>query len=497
MSTVFVTRHPGTRDWLARHGHSVDRTVDELTAADIAALSPGDTVIGTLPVALAAAVCARGARYLNLVIPSVPRELRGQELDADRLEQLGTRIEAFEVWPGAVAAGGTAQVQVCIVSDQLQPSLIAALQSPRPRRVYALASERMHPGAERLRDLLEAEGVDCEIVPGLPENVAAIDHWARALAQTLRRVHPGETLALNATGGTKLMSLALVDAFRRWLPDADIIYTDTARGQQVSVTQRSESPLASVLDLAQHLGASGAYLIDEASDDAGWQPRVEARAGLIRGYVQRAGKLGAFFTQINAMANKALDRSEPPQLIAPEQRFKQPLRPPVLHAAEMARDAGLIELDGDHQTIRFTSAEAASFLRGGWLEEYAWLSAREAGIEHIGCNVHVEWEADTRTAPDNELDLVLVHGNRMLVAECKTGRFGRDSDTGVEQTVLNKLDALSRHTAGSLGKTLLLSAWRLSDAAHARAGHYKIDVLDGDGLKQLGRVLAQWRDKTG
>lgn len=100
MSTVFVTRHPGARDWLARHGHSVDRTVDELTAADIAALSPGDTIIGTLPVALAAAVCARGARYFNLVIPSVPRELRGQELDADMLEQLGTRIEAFDIRAG-------------------------------------------------------------------------------------------------------------------------------------------------------------------------------------------------------------------------------------------------------------------------------------------------------------------------------------------------------------------------------------------------------------
>ncbi len=497
MSTLFVTRHPGARDWLARRGHVVDRISDELTDADLAALAPGDTVIGTLPVALAAAVCARGARYLNLVIPAVPRELRGQELDADTLTRLGARIEAFEVWPGAVTAGGAAQVQVCIVSDQLLPNLILALQAPRPQRVYALSSTRMRAGAERLRDLLEAEGVGCEIVADLPEGIGDFDRWARVLAQTLRRVHPGVGVVLNATGGTKLMSLALVDAFRRWLPDAEIVYTDTARGRQVSVTQRSESPLASVLDLPLHLGAGGAYLIDAASGDAGWQARVEARAGLSRWYVQHAGRLGAFFTQINAMASAALDDQTPPQLVAPGQCFRQPLRPPVLRAAEMARDAGLIELDGDGQTLRFTCAEAAGFLRGGWLEEFAWLCARDAGIEHIGCNVHVEWETGARAAPDNELDLVLVHGNRMLVAECKTGRFGRDTDAGVEQAVLNKLDALSRHVAGSLGHTLLLSAWRLSDAARTRAGNYRITVLDGDGLGRLGAVLAAWRDQAG
>lgn len=494
MSTLFVTRHAGARDWLARRGHAVDRITDELTDADLATLGPGDIVIGTLPVALAAAVCARGAQYLNLVIPAVPRELRGQELDADMLTRLGARIEAFEVWPAAEGAVTVwaARIQVCIVSDQLLPNLIAALQAPRPQRVYALASERMHSGAERLRELLEAEGVDCEIVPGLPDDIAALDRWARALAQTLLHAHPGEPVALNATGGTKLMSLALVDAFRRWLPQADIVYTDTARGRLVSVTQRRETPLASVLDLPTHLGAGGAYLIAAASDVGDWRAQVTGRADLSHWYARFAGRLGGFFTQINAMANAALDGQQPPQLVAPEQRFRQPLRQPVLGAAERARDAGLLELDADHQTVRFTSAEAAVYLRGGWLEEYAWLCADGAGIEHAGCNLHVEWDAGTRSTPDNELDLVLVHGNRMLVAECKTGRFGRDSDAGVEQQVLNKLDALSRHAAGALGKTLLLSAWRLSDPARARAAHYRIDVLDSEHLARLPETITNW-----
>ena len=44
----------------------------------------GDTVIGTLPVNLAAEVCARSARYLHLSL-EVPREVRGRDLTADEM----------------------------------------------------------------------------------------------------------------------------------------------------------------------------------------------------------------------------------------------------------------------------------------------------------------------------------------------------------------------------------------------------------------------------
>jgi CRISPR-associated protein Csx16 len=56
----------------------------------------GDTVIGSLPVNLAAVVCRRGGRYLNLSV-TLPAELRGKELSADQLDQLGARLEEFRV----------------------------------------------------------------------------------------------------------------------------------------------------------------------------------------------------------------------------------------------------------------------------------------------------------------------------------------------------------------------------------------------------------------
>jgi CRISPR-associated protein Csx16 len=93
MTTFLVTRHPGAIAWAARRGIAVDRQVAHLDPADI---QPGDTVIGTLPVNLAAQVCARGARFFNLSL-DVPAEARGRELSADDLERFGARLEAYDV----------------------------------------------------------------------------------------------------------------------------------------------------------------------------------------------------------------------------------------------------------------------------------------------------------------------------------------------------------------------------------------------------------------
>lgn len=93
MTTYFVTRHPGARDWATAEGLSVDQVIDHL---DPASVQPGDTVIGSLPVNLAAAVCARGGAYLHLSL-DLPRELRGRDLSAEEMRGCGARLERYLV----------------------------------------------------------------------------------------------------------------------------------------------------------------------------------------------------------------------------------------------------------------------------------------------------------------------------------------------------------------------------------------------------------------
>lgn len=91
MTTYFVTRHPGAQEWAARHGHQESVLVSHF---DPAVIQYGDTVLGTLPVHLAAEVCRRGAHYYHLSM-EVPASLRGQEITAEVMEALGARLEEF------------------------------------------------------------------------------------------------------------------------------------------------------------------------------------------------------------------------------------------------------------------------------------------------------------------------------------------------------------------------------------------------------------------
>ncbi len=93
MTTWFVSRHPGALDWAAQQGLRVDKQVSHLEPTQVQA---GDTVIGTLPVNLAAVVCQRGALFYNLSL-DLPAHWRGRELSAEELHQCKARIERFDI----------------------------------------------------------------------------------------------------------------------------------------------------------------------------------------------------------------------------------------------------------------------------------------------------------------------------------------------------------------------------------------------------------------
>ena len=93
MTTYFITRHPGARAWVAEEGIPIDQVVEHL---DPSVIRPGDWVVGTLPVNLAAAVCERGGRYVHLSL-KLPRESRGRELTPELMRTYGARLQEYRV----------------------------------------------------------------------------------------------------------------------------------------------------------------------------------------------------------------------------------------------------------------------------------------------------------------------------------------------------------------------------------------------------------------
>ena len=93
MTVWFVSRHPGAVAWGKHHDLAVDRWVTHLDVADVA---PGDFVVGSLPVAAAAEICEKGARFFSLTL-SLAESDRGRELSEAELERLHCKTEEFIV----------------------------------------------------------------------------------------------------------------------------------------------------------------------------------------------------------------------------------------------------------------------------------------------------------------------------------------------------------------------------------------------------------------
>lgn len=63
---------------------------------DVVTLNAGDRVYGTLPLALAARVCALGAEYWHLDV-HLPAAWRGRELTPEELSAAGARFVRYDI----------------------------------------------------------------------------------------------------------------------------------------------------------------------------------------------------------------------------------------------------------------------------------------------------------------------------------------------------------------------------------------------------------------
>lgn len=533
MTTWLVTRHASTIEWARRRGFigAADKVVASLAARDV---RRGDVVIGTLPVHLAAEVCANGGRYLHIAM-DVPPEQYGKELSPEDMEACGADCRPFIVLGGAATAGAAVPaiappepsaaapgLHVCIVSDQVLANLLPILKR-RPAVVMLVCTPLMQNQAlERIASALARQGYDeTRIeVSGLPETSATDFHVAREEARALRErllvAHPDKVITLNATGGTKVLSNAFFLEFQGF----EILYADTASNciRHMQNVQVEPEPLGSlVLSIDDYLHYQGYRITDCASDDPSWVDAAHQREALTTVLMQEAsgprqGRFGDLLGQLNqgaarleeeilraafpngthrtftekhrALAEHVPGRSSP--------GITRALGEPQWQGLSRKLIAAQVLVETDHG-LAFTSVGTLNYLKGGWLEEWAWHVARACGADDCRAGLFVNADPDaTDDRHDNELDLVVLYQNRLLIAECKTINW---SGAAGKQDILNKLDALGNHARGLFGRSLLVSARTLDADVSRRARAYRIKVLAARDLPRLSDEILSWMGK--
>lgn len=364
-----------------------------------------------------------------------------------------------------------------LVSAQPIPNITPMLdEAIKPQKVLMLVSEDMRERAKALENIFKPRGIAVEQYP-------IDDPWdAEHISDTVLDIlsqYPDGDIALNATGGTKLMSIAAYEAFRS--EKAPIYYVHPQHDRLLWLSPKQAShDLADRLKLKDYLMAYGADQVDIPDSGQSVPPPIQALTqDLLAGIERYADELGT----LNYLAFQA---DNPKLSVEIEQG---PLAKPMLwELLECFEQAGVCRMDGHR--LSFSSQQARFLANGGWLEMHTYKICtqlkKHCRIQDVACNITIQRHPAGKTPVKNEIDVGLIGDNRLYLIECKTKRFEKDAD------VLYKLDSLRDLVGGLQGRAMLVSFNTLDKVSRARAKELNIDLCCKTELKNLQHHLQTW-----
>lgn len=370
---------------------------------------------------------------------------------------------------------------VVLVSAQPTPNLLPALDKrTRPRRILLVVSPDMGGRAAWLENLYQARRIATERLP--IDDAWSVPHIQDSLLDWLLG-HADEPLALNLTGGTKLMAIAAQATFAAaGLP---MFYVHPEKNQIVPLFESDEPPfrLEERIGIKEYLAAHGVTETGRADtripDD--WVAYAERLIEDIERYKDALATL-------NLLAAQAERRG----LVARWEH--RPTGPAWESLRDLCEQFALASFDGTG--VRFTNESARAYIAGGWLEHLLHRRleglADELGIQDLALNLRVERGQGVK----NELDLAFLAHNRLFLIECKTRRFpGQDHEDAPAAEALYKLDTL-RDVGGLNTRSLLASFRPLGHYDRQRANDLNIKTIVAGELRNLREHLRRWASKA-
>lgn len=379
-----------------------------------------------------------------------------------------------------------ASAHLYLVSAQATPNLTPALDPAiRPRRVVLLVSPDMEQRAGWLERVLAPRGIAIERWPiADPWDVEHVQARVLELLERERRLLPAKELALNATGGTKPMSIAAYEAFRAY--ELPIFYVHPEKDRLIWLHPGGGPAVA----LADRIGLRP-FLLGHGVRVKSLSTRAipPALRDLTGWLADHAGAYGGSLATLNWLAQHAEQGLTSPRL---DSRQLQDRR--LRELLTRFERAGVLERRG--QRLRFPDEEARFYANGGWLEEHVFsllfnLRADLPGIQDVARSVDLV-RGTTRGEVPNEIDVACLADNRLYLIECKTRQWrGKEAGAAGAQA-LYRLDTLADLLGGLQARAMLVSYRRLPDHDRQRADDLRIAVCAGNGLRNLRSRLARW-----
>jgi len=393
----------------------------------------------------------------------------------------------------------THKTQLCLVSAQATPNLLPLLDEAwRPNKAVLACSAPMKARALALRAVVQtkAQGMEVTLLD-LPDayNYAALsDAFLNFLA-----AHEHDDIALNVTGGTKLMAVAAQEAFRE--AGKPVFYvsveTDEVLLIGANISDKPVAPLRAKLKVHEMLRAHGYQVTTQAPPQISRDLR-DLTARLIDHVASSGRALGAF----NALARVARDANLKVELNE-DQRDSRALGAIIA----LFEDAALLRQVGS--TLIFKNEESRVFANGGWLEAHVFealqsLRAQHEALTDVAVGVRVQFEGTQghgASNDKNEIDVAFLYRNTLHLIECKTANLalpGASEDNKATEAIY-KMESLLK--LGGLRTKGMVVDYRgqfaSNPANQKRAQEADIAIVSGVQLKDLrGLISRKWLGTT-
>jgi Card1-like, endonuclease domain len=368
-------------------------------------------------------------------------------------------------------------IHLCLVSSQPIPNLVPSLDPDlRPQRVVLVASKKMLTPAFHLETVFQERGIPCE---RLEISDAYDAKQTTAVIEAFLNNCECSQVALNVTGGTKIMALAAHAVFlRRKLP---VFFVHPEKDEMIWLhPQQPSVEIRDFLTLEDFLRAHGFYVKDlqrEAMSQELFTLTKEMVADIDH-YAKPLSLLN--FLAASAENNPHL-QSQP---VRPHDRKKREFQ----KFLELFKKNHLLRMAGNR--LEFPNEKTRFFVNGGWFEQHIFQTILKLKdrlkIRDCASSVVIHSESGT----PNEVDVAFLWNNRLHLIECKARRFAdQRSNSGAE--TLYKMDTL-RDLGGPLTRCLLASYQELPTWDQQRARDLNIKTLVGSELMNLEYELLQW-----
>ena len=368
-------------------------------------------------------------------------------------------------------------VHVCLVDEVVISNLTPVLDPNfRPKEVIIVYPPNRQNVVRHLEEVLKPVGILISYWPVKDAN--EIESLRERLLELLVE-REGQTLALNASGGTRPMGLAAYEMFHELSKPIFYVRPDTDEVIWIHDRHLPSFNLADRIKLPAFLHAYGAKVLTQRTSEVS-----SALRHLTEELVTHIDRLTRPLATINWLAQKAEQNLVSPVLTENQQHW-----PELMALIKRFEQEKLLQYE--HGCIYFSDEPSRFFVNGGWLEEHIFalvfgLRAEIREIQDVGRGIKIMRE-DSGHAVKNELDVAFLHNNHLYLIECKTKSFETEEDSGTQ--ALYKLETLT-HLLG--GQAMLVSYHSLPPWDNQRAQDLHIERCTAQQLWRFKEILRQW-----